>query len=403
MLFDNDERELFDSLYWEKSQPIREKYDAALKKLDYVNDINKHPFYLKEIREFAREDIAALVTSYIDVCERVGKSPDEADFEAFIHELKCLVPRFQDYFARRYRGALSPLPAELVERVLETLSLQINEIIGLALTPLRLFMSEKKIAARFVKPPLKVFISYKWEDQGHNAWVERFANDLRSAGIDAQLDKWEVRFGDSFTDYMTSRIAEADIVLFVMTSRSVYAAEAPTGEGGAVKFEIQMAKSRSIAGERMRLIGVYREGNKTAAHLRDHRYADFRDDSQYESSLKELVDDLLGREKRPPLKPTLDYKDMTKTVDLSPEAQQLLTQAILDPHGIVMVTSTLAGLTVASNSHSFADQGNARSEAKWRSVIQELVARGYIEQRDQEGQLFGVTNAGYLLECSEDK
>lgn len=148
---------------------------------------------------------------------------------------------------------------------------------------------------------LKAFISYKWEDDAHNRWVERFASDLRAFGIDTILDRWEVRFGDSFTDYMTSKIAEADVVLFVMTTRSVAAAEAPKGQGGAVKFEMQMATSRRIAGERMRLIGIYREGSKTAAHLRDHRYADFRDNSKYHDRLEELINDLLGVDLKPHL------------------------------------------------------------------------------------------------------
>jgi hypothetical protein len=149
--------------------------------------------------------------------------------------------------------------------------------------------------------PLTVFISYKWEDDAHNKWVEKFATDLRAAGFDAILDRWEVRLGDSFTEYMTSKINEADVVLFIMTTASVAAAEAPKGEGGAVKFEIQMATSRKIAGEKMRLIGIYREGNQRVAYLRDHRYADFRDDAKYQENLQELIDDLSGKDKRPPL------------------------------------------------------------------------------------------------------
>lgn len=148
---------------------------------------------------------------------------------------------------------------------------------------------------------IRVFISYKWEEENHNKWVEKLATDLRSAGIDAILDKWEVRFGDSLTDYMISRISEADAVLFIMTKRSVAAAEAQNGKGGAVKFEMQMATSRRIAGERMRLIGIFREGMSTPAQLRDHRYADFRNDSEYELRLRELIDDLLDRNSRPPL------------------------------------------------------------------------------------------------------
>lgn len=140
---------------------------------------------------------------------------------------------------------------------------------------------------------LRVFISYKWQDDLHNGWVEKFAADLRQHGIETILDKWYVRYGDSFIDYMTSMIGIADIVLFVMTKDSVTAVEAKSG-GGAVKFKMQLAKTRSIAGEKMRLIGVLREGDSVPAHLRDRRYADFRRDSDYESRLRDLIDDLLG-------------------------------------------------------------------------------------------------------------
>ncbi len=146
----------------------------------------------------------------------------------------------------------------------------------------------------------KVFISYKWESDDHNDWVMQLAVDLRSAGIDVLLDRWEVRLGDSFTDYMTSRINEADVVLFIMTSASVTAVEASGSKGGAVKFEMQLASSRRIAGESLRIIPIYREGSNTAAHVRDHRYADFRNDSMYDFSLQMLVADLLGTGPAPP-------------------------------------------------------------------------------------------------------
>jgi hypothetical protein len=53
-----------------------------------------------------------------------------------------------------------------------------------------------------------VFISYKREDEVRNAWVAKFATDLRNAGIDAILDFWEVRLGESFTDYMALKIKD---------------------------------------------------------------------------------------------------------------------------------------------------------------------------------------------------
>lgn len=151
---------------------------------------------------------------------------------------------------------------------------------------------------------MKVFISYKWESEEHNQWVERFATDLRLAGIDAQLDKWEIRAGDSLTDYMTSRIDEATVVLCILTDEYVKSVEAPAGRGGATKFEMQMAVSRRTAGDGLRVIGVYRQGSRQPNYLRDHLYVDFRDDDSYDVKFRLLVEDLMGTSKRPPLGPS---------------------------------------------------------------------------------------------------
>ena len=126
---------------------------------------------------------------------------------------------------------------------------------------------------------LKTFISYKWEGEAHNRWVEKLAGDLRAVGIDAQLDKWEIRAGDSLTEYMTSRIGEASIILCIITDEFVKHVEAPDGQGGATKFEMQMTVSRRTAGDKVRVIGIYRQGSRPPNYLRDHLYVDFRDDA----------------------------------------------------------------------------------------------------------------------------
>ena len=86
-----------------------------------------------------------------------------------------------------------------------------------------------------VARPLKVFISYKWEAGAHVSWVRRLAADLRSNGIEALLDQWEVRLGESFFEYMQGRIASADVIVFVITPSSVASAQAPKGKGGRVE------------------------------------------------------------------------------------------------------------------------------------------------------------------------
>jgi TIR domain len=108
------------------------------------------------------------------------------------------------------------------------------------------------------------------------------------------LDQWEVRLGESFTDYMQGHIANADVVLFIITPEAVKAAEAPQGQGGALKFEVQMMNARRMA-DGVRIIGVYRSGDRPPNYLRDHRYVDFRSDAQYGVAIATLVDDLLQR------------------------------------------------------------------------------------------------------------
>ena len=100
---------------------------------------------------------------------------------------------------------------------------------------------------------------------------------------------------------MQGHIANADVVLFIITPEAVKAAEAPQGQGGALKFEVQMMNARRMA-DGVRIIGVYRSGDRPPNYLRDHRYVDFRSDAEYGVALATLVDDLLGRAGPPPIR-----------------------------------------------------------------------------------------------------
>ena len=142
------------------------------------------------------------------------------------------------------------------------------------------------------KKEISVFISYKWEDEIRNQWVEKLYKDLRSAGIDAKLDTYEVAPGESFSDYMTREIRECNFVLFIVTPRAVEAVE--SGEG-ALAFEMQISNARRIARkDGFRIIPIFREGDKTSSYLSDHRYLDFRDDEKYNMTLQYLLDWLHG-------------------------------------------------------------------------------------------------------------
>ena len=180
---------------------------------------------------------------------------------------------------------------------------------------------DEKSVEESVETP-SVFISYKWESEKHKNWVRQLATDLRNFGIDAKLDQWEVRPGDSFTDYMQSNISKPDVMLFVITADSVQAAEASEGKGGAVKFEVQMMNAKRIS-EGTRIIGIYRSGDRAPNYLSDHRYLDFRKDTEYSQSLTELVNSVHGIGGPPPIR--------NATVPNYPPAQPIV---IIEPNKV---------------------------------------------------------------------
>ena len=154
------------------------------------------------------------------------------------------------------------------------------------------------------RAPVEVFISYKWEDDERNRWVENLYFELRRHGIDAKLDRYEVPLGGSFTQYMSSKIEQCKRVLFVITPASVEAAN--KGKGG-IGFETQLANSIRMSGDREAfIIPILREGSVSPNFLRDYRWIDFRDDTEYNDKLAELIDWLTGSIGPPPLGGTME-------------------------------------------------------------------------------------------------
>jgi hypothetical protein len=51
----------------------------------------------------------------------------------------------------------------------------------------------------------KVFISYSHDTPAHKDWVRGLAGDLRSKGIDAVLDQWDLSAGQDIVAFMAER------------------------------------------------------------------------------------------------------------------------------------------------------------------------------------------------------
>jgi hypothetical protein len=93
----------------------------------------------------------------------------------------------------------------------------------------------------------------------------------------------------------------------------------------------------------------------------------------------------------------LTPEDRDLVANLPVEARDLIRAAATDRHGTVLMTQTLGGMSVETNERDFVERGNARSEAQWRRAVQELVQRGWLEQRDYNGEVFSVTDEGFRV------
>jgi len=80
---------------------------------------------------------------------------------------------------------------------------------------------------------------------------------------------------------------------------------------------------------------------------------------------------------------------------LSEAALELLREASKDSSGAIIRVRTMAGTQVETNNREFAERGNARSEAHWWSVVEELSNEGLVEDRSGKGEVFFVTARGY--------
>lgn len=78
----------------------------------------------------------------------------------------------------------------------------------------------------------KLFISYSWSNPEHEQRVIDFASELRQAGVDAILDKWDLKEGQDAVVFMEKMVNDPDIKKVAIISDKIYTAKANDREGG---------------------------------------------------------------------------------------------------------------------------------------------------------------------------
>lgn len=135
----------------------------------------------------------------------------------------------------------------------------------------------------------KTFISYSHDSLEHKKWVLDLGIRLRTNGIDAILDQWELTAGDDLPHFMETNLAIADYIIMICTERYVSKANQGTGGVGYEKMIITSNLMNKI--NENKIIPLIRQNGSflTPTFLKTKLFLDFSKTDDYEFSFDELI------------------------------------------------------------------------------------------------------------------
>lgn len=147
------------------------------------------------------------------------------------------------------------------------------------------------------------FISYAWESEELKSWVKDLATQLRSNGIDAKLDQWEVLPGDQMPHFMEKSVRENDFVLLICTTK--YKAKSEERIGG-VGYEGDIMTAEVLQNSNHRkFIPILKSGTKDTSlptWLKGKYFVDLSSEQHFANNFEDLLTTLLNaRETAPAL------------------------------------------------------------------------------------------------------
>src|ERR1700730_2772626 len=105
----------------------------------------------------------------------------------------------------------------------------------------------------------KVFISYSWTSNEHQQWVLDLATALRDNGVDAILDKWDLKEGHDANAFMERMVTDETVEEVIIVLDRKYADKANARKGG-VGTETQIITPQIYASaDQNKFVGVVSE------------------------------------------------------------------------------------------------------------------------------------------------
>ena len=131
-----------------------------------------------------------------------------------------------------------------------------------------------------------VFLSHSSIDK---PFTRRLAADLTKKGIAVWFDEAELLVGDSLVEQINNGIESTEYLVVVLSKNSI--------KSQWTKKEVEIAFVREIASNRKVVLPVLIDDCEVPGYLRTKVYADFREPSAYEKTLRKLLKSIGGSRK----------------------------------------------------------------------------------------------------------
>ena len=172
---------------------------------------------------------------------------------------------------------------------------------------------------------IKAFISYSWSSTEHEEWVLQLATDLRESGIDAILDKWDLKEGHETNAFMEKMVSDENIAKVIIVSDRMYAQKSDSRKGGA-GTEAQIISRELFQGQdQNKFVAVVTELDDKRnpclpKYYTSRIYIDFTDPAKYSEKFEQLLRWIVDKPiyKKPGLGKLPTYiSDAENTISLS--------------------------------------------------------------------------------------
>lgn len=172
-----------------------------------------------------------------------------------------------------------------------------------------------------------VFISYSHDNEEHKAWVLKLATDLRSHGVNAILDQWDLLIGNDLRFFMENGLSSSKLVLCICSE--TYVQKVNAGKGGSGYEGMIITKPLLEDANYDYIIPIVRNNNSTdkvPKAFGSKLYIDFSDDDNYVVKYSELLAHIYGEDikKKPPLGKNPFKGDLSRQIDIKTKLESVL-------------------------------------------------------------------------------